>query len=308
MTVADIGIEGFTARPLTTADAEAAFGVYAAAEAHDLGSAEVELADIVGDWQRRSFDLATDSIGVFEGDRLVGAAEVFQGYRSEGCVHPAYRGRGIGTWLAGWVREAAARSRELGRNTSEAVGQTVPEGSTAEALFRGLGYWVRWTSWVLEMPPGRVIEPQPIPSGFDVRDAVPGVEDRAVFQVVEDAFSEWPERAPSTFEDWAPKVMGREGFEPWQLRVVTNASGQIVGACAIVVYGDCGCVAYLAVRADVRGLGLARALLVDAFERSRALGIPHQELTTDSRTGALGLYLKVGMRVRLTYHNWATTI
>jgi ribosomal protein S18 acetylase RimI-like enzyme len=188
------------------------------------------------------------------------------------------------------------------------VGQTVPEGSTAEALFRGLGYWVRWTSWVLEMPPGEVIAPQPIPSGYEIRDAVPQVEDRAVFQVVEDAFGEWPDRLPSTFEDWEPLVMGREGFEPGHLRVVTNAAGQIVGVCFLVVAGDCGYVQYLAVRADVRGLGLARALLVDAFERSRALGVPRQELSTDSRTGALGLYLKVGMQVRLTYHNWSVGI
>jgi GNAT superfamily N-acetyltransferase len=304
----DVGIDGFSARPLTMPDAEAAFDVYAAGEAHDLGGVEVELADIIGDWQRGSFDLESDSVGVFDGQRLVAAAEVFLGYRSEACVHPAYRGRGIGTWLARWTREAASSSRAAGRSSSETVGQSVPEGSPAETLLRGLGFTVRWTSWILEMPEGQTIAPQPIPSGYDVRHAVPGVEDRAVFQIVEDAFSEWPERSPALFEDWAPLVVGRDGFEPGHLRVVTNAAGQIVGTCFLTIAGDCGYVQYLAVRSHVRGLGLARALLADAFERSRAFGIPRQELSTDSRTGALGLYLTVGMRVRMTYHNWATAI
>ena len=72
----------------------------------------------------------------------------------------------------------------------------------------------------------------------------------------------------------------------------------------VVKAGDFGYVAQLAVRRDQRGRGLARALLVDAFERARAHGAVRSELSTDSRTGALGLYEKVGMVVTKTYHHW----
>jgi ribosomal protein S18 acetylase RimI-like enzyme len=57
----------------------------------------------------------------------------------------------------------------------------------------------------------------------------------------------------------------------------------------------------LAVRKDQRRGGLARALLVDCFELSRANGRPRAELSTDSRTGALGLYERVGMRITSTW-------
>ena len=48
----------------------------------------------------------------------------------------------------------------------------------------------------------------------------------------------------------------------------------------------------------------ARALLVDAFARARDHGATVSELSTDSRTGALGLYEHVGMRVTQTWRHW----
>ena len=56
-------------------------------------------------------------------------------------------------------------------------------------------------------------------------------------------------------------------------------------------------VARLAVRRDQRHRGLAQALMVDAFREGRDHGAESSCLSTDSRTGALGLYEKVGMEV-----------
>ena len=114
---------GLTARPLTPADLDAAYAVYAAAEVEDAGHLAIEPEDIAGDWARPSFDLATDSIGVFDGDRLVGAAEVTARWaRAEGAVLPGERGRGIGSWLAAWTEQ---RATALG---SARVGQVAPDG------------------------------------------------------------------------------------------------------------------------------------------------------------------------------------
>ena len=51
-----------------------------------------------------------------------------------------------------------------------------------------------------------------------------------------------------------------------------------------------------------------RALLVDAFERARDHGATVSELSTDSRTGALGLYEHVGMQVTQTWRHWMTDL
>ena len=88
------------------------------------------------------------------------------------------------------------------------------------------------------------------------------------------------------------------------LRVVTDPGGEVVGVVVIVLAGDAldeGYVDQLAVRRDQRGRGLARALLADAFAAARERGASRSTLATDSRTGALGLYEKVGMEVTSTW-------
>ena len=281
---------GLTARPLRMEDAEAVFRLMETSEEHDVGEAAIDLEDVVGDWQRPSFHLATQSVGVVGDGRLVAYAEVVNGRYADATVLPSWRGRGIGTWLAAWT-QAEAR-----RQGGSMVGMPVPFGSDGDRLLESLGYEVAWTSWVLELPRGAVIEPQPLPDGYAVRGFQPG-EERVVYQVVEDAFNEWPDRAPVPVADWEARVIRRPGFEPWHLRVVTERTGVVVGVGWVLPSRDSGYVMALAVRKDERGRGLARALLADCFAVSREAGMARAELSTDSRTGALGLYERVGMEI-----------
>lgn len=103
--------EGFTARPLVRSDID---DVYAVAEAYDiemLGEPGMEKADIEGLWKMPNFHLDTDSLGVFDGPRLMAYAEVFMGKYVELCVNADYRGRGLGTVLAQWSED---RLRDMG--------------------------------------------------------------------------------------------------------------------------------------------------------------------------------------------------
>ena len=102
--------EGLWSRPLARSDARAVFEVVAAQELVDVGEVVVDEADIVADWQRPSFDVSESTVGVFAGERLVGYAEVTSADRGDAAVHPEFRGRGIGGWLAGWM-QATARDR-----------------------------------------------------------------------------------------------------------------------------------------------------------------------------------------------------
>jgi len=292
---------GLTSRALTLDDAPLVFEVMAEQEAFDIGRAEVELADIVADWQRPSMDVAASTVGVFEAaapGRLVGYAELGPGERGDAAVRPAYRGRGIGTWLAAWMQDLA-RSRGL-----TIVGMPVPEGSPGDHLLTTLGYHVRWTSWVLQLPAGTRIVDRPLPDGYLVRTAE-AREYAAVHDVVEDAFLEWSVRERESYADFAAVTFQRPGFEPWHLRVVVDPSGVVVGVAFVSIYEDGeeseAFISRLAVRRDLRGRGLAQALMVDAFARAREHGAETAGLSTDSRTGALGLYEKVGMVVTSTW-------
>ena len=103
------------------------------------------------------------------------------------------------------------------------------------------------------------------------------------------------EREP--YEDFEAATAGRPGFEPWNLRVALDPDGTVVGVSLVLVSdnGSTGYVDRLAVRKDQRNRGLAQALLVDSFARAREHGTSTAELSTDSRTGALPLYERVGM-------------
>ena len=284
---------GLTAAPYTADDLNAVFAVAAAQQQHDIGRVDVEAADFEADWQRSSFDFATMTLGVYDGDTLVAFGELIGAGRGEAGVLPAYRRRGIGTALARWLEEAART------NGYSEVRGPVPQGSDGDRLLEKLGYDLRWTSWVLQLPEGTTVPERPLPEGYTVRAATPD-DYEAVWNVVEDAFLEWSVREREPFEDFLAVTVRRPGHEPWMLRVVTDPSGEVVGTAMLVMAGDPveeGYVERLAVRKDQRGQGLAQALLVDAFGQGRAHGAPRSGLSTDSRTGALSLYEKVGMVV-----------
>jgi GNAT superfamily N-acetyltransferase len=293
--------DGFTARPCVASDVRAVFEMVAACEAVDAGEVGIELDDIDSEWAKPSFDLATDTVAVFEDatGSLVAQGEITYGTRADACVHPGWRGRGIGTWLLRWT-EDRARARGASR-----IGQTVVDTATdATELFERHGYTWLWTSWILQI---RFTDAPPnapeLPDGYAIRDFVQGADDRAVHAVVDRAFLEWSDRDPEPFEDWEAKTVARAGFEPWLLPLVTAPDGTIVGVVFLIDSQDQvdGWVQQLAVAKKHRGRGLGRALLDEAFNRFYARGRRVCELNTDSRTGALGLYEHVGMSVKSSY-------
>jgi mycothiol synthase len=292
---------GLTERPLVPSDAAAVTEVMAAQQLADTGEVSIEEADIVADWQVPGYVVSEHAVGVFEGDRLVAYAEVVDNGRGDASVHPDHNGRGIGTQLALWMQ---ARAREAG---SPVIGMPVPQGSPGDKLLESLGYHVRWNSWVLQLPEGATIPERPLPDGYAVRAAAPD-EHRACWTVQEDAFLEWSKREREPFERWEAEILHRPGFEPWNLRVVTDAAGEVVAMAVVQMSPACAFIARLATRRDQRGKGLAQALLVDAFAEAVQRGAQRCELSTDSRTGALGLYEKVGMVVTSNWVNRAIEV
>ena len=261
--------DGLTTRPLRPTDSRAVFELMAAQELADTGRVAIEESDIISDWARPSHDLAGRSVGVHDGEQLVAYAELMGADGADTSVLPSHRGRGIGTWLAHWLQQLG---REVG---STAVGMPVPQGSPGDRLLKTLGFHVRWTSWVLTLPEGATIPERDLPPGYTIRVAEPD-DVRPAHDVLEDAFLEWSVRERESFEDFEAATTG---------------------------YVD-----RLAVRAGQRNRGLAQALLVDSFAAARRHGTTTSELSTDSRTGALGLYERVGMVVDQVWVNRGITL
>jgi class 3 adenylate cyclase/ribosomal protein S18 acetylase RimI-like enzyme len=183
------------------------------------------------------------------------------------------------------------------------VGQTISDAERdAAALFETHAYVPSYTSWLLRIDmveePG---EPS-LPDGLTFHVYRPGEDDRGLFELIETAFSEWPDRESYTFENWVVHMVQRPEVRT-EMQVQIAGGDRIVGAAVNYAYeGDEeGWIQQLAVDKAYRGRGLGRALLQESFRRFNGTGHRMCGLNTDARTGALGLYEHVGMRVRKSY-------
>lgn len=295
--------EGLTARPATSDDAQAVWRLTAAAMTVDVGEPMLDLDDIVSDWTSPNLDLAFDTVLVNCGDEPVAFIQV-EGERADGDVHPAWRGRGLGLTLVEWSER---RALERGRGDDEVhIGQTVIKGLPgSEELFAARGYRRRWDSWVLRLPDDVALD-QPHPRSATIRGYVAD-DEQYVYRVVEAAFGEWDDRSARTFEQWQATSTAREVFDPTLVAVAT-VDDRIVGACVGIPYAEEGWIDQLAVDSDMRGRGIGRALVARVFGEFRRRGETKLGLNTDSRTGALGLYVDLGMVVEHTFIRWSTRL
>ena len=296
--------DGLTSRPAARGDVDAITELIGACEEHDDGAVEIDRGDVEMSFSRAGFDPARDCLLVHEGDPLVGRAEV-HGTRAEADVRPSHRGRGIGSELVRWTE---VRARETGQPS---VGQMVTDANVGAAeLFRRNGYAPTETAWALQIRfddgPPPVPEPPP---GIAIRPFRRGVDERAAYRVIEDAFGEWIDRPPQTFEEWVRDFPAHPAFAPAMSPLAFDGN-ELVGAVTYLDYPDSdeGWVQQLATKASHRHRGIARALLHHAFGAAYASGKRACGLSTNSRTGALVLYAKVGMRVRRSYTRWSKTI
>lgn len=288
---------------LTEGDVEEVLDIVNASESVVDGEAMTTAAEIEGDWSRRRFDLDKMSIGVEDRGRLVAVGEVL-GERADVTVHPDFNGRGIGRGLATWTWDVA---RENGQTQ---VGQTVSDANAAaRSLFVDLGYARRWTSWALDIDLDDLVEEQPLPESVSLRSVAPG-DIPHIYRLVEDAFNEWPDRTPSTFEDWKTSTADHP-CSRLDLSLVACWDDQPVGVGIAFDYLEGNKEAWIqqvAVAADHRGRGLARAILNGMFQRFATAGYRSAGVSTDSRTGALGLYEHVGMKVTRSYTRWNKSV
>lgn len=285
--------DGLVARPITTADLDAVVEMVNACEFHDSGEQMLERADLLADADVEGFDPEADWLCVADGERIVAFAFLDGSRRAYVDVHPDVRGRGIGTWLRRW---SEARASELG---APRIHQTIDDQrADVVSLLSAAGYEPRGTSWILRMDhPERPGPPIP-PAGIELRAFRPADEDEAL-AMFERAFSGFADREPTPVSTWRSMVTRREGFEPEDL-VLAVADGRIVGG-AFLVDADEIWVDKLAVAREHRHRGVARALLQTAFVRSFDRGYTWTSLSTDSRTGALSLYERVGMTIHRSF-------
>lgn len=295
--------DGFQFRPIRADEVGTVTEMLRAAELVDRGQADISADDIAGMWRTPGFDLDEHTCSVWHDGELVAYAEIDQRTRAEAGVHPDWRGRSLGSGLVAWTEAACLAARPPG--VEARMGQTLADGNTAAVeLFSSRGYEPRHTSWLLELPDNIDLAGRTVPPGYALRPFEPDADAEDVHAVIEDAFGEWENRTPTSYEHWRAITVDRDDFDPTLLTVAESA-GMVVGASVGFLDGADGFVDQLAVRNDHRRRGLAAALLADSFGQMRDRGASVVGLSTDSRTGALDLYLRIGMVVTLSFTHYS---
>jgi mycothiol synthase len=272
-----------------------------AADADVTGGSDLD-ADMIRDlWSSPSIDLALDTWVVTTGDAVVAYANVQEDGKARlkgwGDVHPAHRGRGVGSVLLDGPEARAS-------NRFEAVSEgfldlSVPDGNDeAVALMRSRGFaFVRSFRHMQIDLDGRSVDPGEAPDGIRIRGIEPERDLPEIHAILVDAFrEEWGYRGVS-FEEWKSNEVDPPSFDPGFWFIAEDESGP-VGAVSGLIWGELGWVGELGVRKPWRGRGIAAALLRRSFSTFGSRGLERVRLNVDADnpTGAVALYERVGMR------------
>jgi mycothiol synthase len=284
--------------PLTLDEAPRLLELFHTYDRRFFGEALMDADDLLSDLQSPDFDLTTDSLGFRTPDSTLVAG---------GFVTEA--GHIEAQFAEGWDHlELRARLVDFGESRARQQGLTsvfrfVADNDTEGAAWlAGRGYRLSYTAWILRLDPETPITGRTLPPGYAVRPFEPA-DAEASFEVISAAFGEWDTGPERSLASWRAHILDRPSADPSAFRVATYR-GEVIGTCIVFDSADEAWVSYLAVAKEHRHKGIAQQMLADAYAAARARGIPHAGLSTDTRTGALDLYLRLGMRVTFTLNNW----
>ena len=264
--------EGLTSRPLAMDDAYAVYEVMARQEQHDLGKVEIEPADIVGDWQKPSFDVGGLDRGRPRRRRPWSPMPRSTG--RAGATRPSTRR----TATAGSVRRSppgcATRTAELGRDRDRLARS--PRARPATTSSRSSAGTSAGPAGCCTSPRAPRIPDRPLPDGYaDPVGHAGGLPGRPRRSRRTPSSSGPSASASRSRTSWPPSVR-RPGLRAVALPGGDRRRRARSSASALMsLYGEPPVEAFisqLAVRRDQRHRGLAQALLVDAFARGREHG------------------------------------
>jgi mycothiol synthase len=301
----------------TVEDAQAVADLIVFLDLQDMGESDVTQEVILDDWKRSQFELEKDAwVAVVNAENSEASASII-GYEevrnrdahvyfmADGYVHSQYRGLGIGTALLQRVEGRVQEQMHLAPPDRDVYVRAGVSGVDlpGRQLLEGTGYAPRRYFWRMRIEMDQPPEPEPLPSGFSLRNFIPGKDERRVFDAFREAFRDHWGYAEWIYEDWAQRHFD-DGFDP-ALWFLAFQGDELAGGALCKFHPDVlsntqdGWVSQLAVRRPWRRIGLGYALLKLAFGEFYRRGVRRVALGVDASnpTGATHLYEKAGMHV-----------
>ncbi len=304
---------GYSVRPCTMDDVEAAVALMNACAIKTIGEADETVEQTRADWERPDFDQASSQRVVLTADgTIVGWAEVHDAERvviyTDIYVHPDYEHEGIGEYLFAWVevraRQALDKAPADARVALRGYAFSADKDVWYSALLRSSGMQLIRHFWHMEM---NLDAPQPTPlwvEGITLKTFDESADKRPVFAVrrtsFQDQFGHFDRPFEEEYAEWLHRWEGAFVPELWFLAMDgENIAGICLCRPSHNGEEDRGWVSSLGVLREYRRRGIGEALLYTAFDAFYKMGKKRVGLGVDasSLTGAATLYKRVGMHV-----------
>ena len=278
--------------------------IYDACAADDDPVVAMTADELKHEWQTAGFDLERDAFLVETSDgHIVGYEELFNEYgharlRTDGYVHPDFKGRGIGTALLRIIEERARDEMTLAEPDVRISLHSLIDNRdpVSHELHGNEGYQPLRYHWRMEIkldaPP-----PAPVfPEGIELRPFIKGEHDIAVWQAQNEAFRDHWGSHEVSLEEWRHSRFNDPEFDS-TLWPIAWDSDEVAGFSLNRYRMGIGWIRTLGVRRPWRKHGLGEALLLHSFGEFYRRGTKTIGLGVDAQnpTGATRLYQKVGM-------------
>ena len=223
-----------------------------------------------------------------------------------GYVDPAYRRRGIGTWLMSWtLRHARVRASREDPGTRVAIATFAEDSEVGHrALIAANGLEPARHFFLMSRTGLDDIPDAPLPDGLEIRP-VTDAQRRQIVDAENEAFRDhWGHREMT---DLAFQTLFAKAELDTDLWVVAWDGDEVAGVVQTWIWPEenerlgvnRGWLEHISVRRPWRRRGLARAMTAAALVKLREAGIDEGMLGVDSENpnGALGLYEGLGFKV-----------
>jgi mycothiol synthase len=293
--------EGLQLRAPHMHELQAVAAFIIACDIADVGEPDYSEDELLNEWQRDNFNLATDArIVITPQDEIVGYTDVCHEDTAmfispNTYVHPTYRDQGIERLLYDFAelrahQYAAELKERRGPETPTTIWTIAVDEITGQILEQ-MGFTLTKREMQMEI---KLDEPPPAPQwpdGFTIRTFIPDEDEHIVHNLIETCFAELTGHKYEPFEHWESWAIKQSRFDPTLIHLAMH-SEEVIGVVFCRNYPTGGWIHQVAVLRPWRGKGIASQLLRTVFGEYYRRGTKRIGLTVDPHnvTGAQRVY------------------